>query len=337
MMPRGPGGRGLSPPEDTIVVKALACERPTDPLRRPVSRFSVFDVCERAWELGLTLSYSTIWRRLREDALRPWYYQQWLFPRDPRLLEKATPVLELYHRTWAGLPLGPRDVVLSADEMSGLQALSRIHPGLPPAPPSAAPLPGRPGRRSDPRSRVEFEYERHGTVCYQAFLNVFTGKVYGEVHPSNGIETFERTLAHCLRTPSCQAAERIFLIVDNGSSPHPSTSPARIQAQHPQVTVVHLPTHSSWLNQVELYFSILHRKALTPADFPSVAALEARLYQFQYAYNQRAEPFRWQYTRDHLEAYIERLALHEERFAEAAAQLKERREQTPVSPDCLTH
>jgi hypothetical protein len=184
---------------------------------------------------------------------------------------------------------------------------------------------------------VEFEYERHGTVCYQAFLNVFTGRVYGEVHASNGIETFERTLGHGLKSALCRDADRVFLIVDNGSSHHPSTSPARIQAQFPQVTTVHLPTHSSWLNQVELYFSIVHRKALTPANFPSVAALEARLYQFQCAYNQRAEPFRWQYTRDDLEAYIERLALHEERFAEAAAQLRDRREALTLPAHCLTN
>jgi hypothetical protein len=336
-MPRGPAARGLFPPEDTVLVKALACDRPTDERRRPLARFSVFDVCERAWELGLTLSYSTLWRRLHEDALRPWLYQQWLFPRDPQLLEKATPVLELYHRRWEGLPLGPRDEVLSADEMSGLQALSRIHRSLPPDPATREPLPGRPGRRPDRRARVEFEYERHGTVCYQAFLNVFTGQVYGEVQPSNGIETFERTLAHCLAQPQYAAAERIFLIVDNGSSHHPSTSPTRIRGQHPRVTVVHLPTHSSWLNQIELYFSIVHRKALTPADFPSVTALEQRLYQFQYAYNQKAEPFRWRYSRTDLEAYLERLALHEECFAEAAARLRAQREGLLPAANCLTH
>lgn len=336
-MPRGPAGRGLFPPEETVVLKALACERPTDDRRYPLSRFSVFDVCLRAWDLGLTASYPTIWRRLHEDALRPWLHQQWLFPRDPRLLERATPVLGLYHRQWDGLSLGPRDVVLSADEMSGLQALSRIHAPVPPAEHSAPPLPGRPRRRPDLRTRVEFEYERHGTVCYQAFLNVFTGKVYGEVHASNGIETFERSLGHCLQGALCQDAERVFLIVDNGSAHHPRTSPERIQAQYPQVKVVHLPTHSSWLNQIELYFSIVHRKALTPADFPSVAALEARLYQFQYTYNQRAEPFRWQYTREHLEAYIERLALHEERFTEAAALIQERRAGVALPDYCLTN
>jgi transposase len=305
--------------------------------RRALSRLSVYDICLAAWELGATMSYSTVWRRLQEDALRPWFFQQWLFPRDPRLLEKATPVLELYHGRWDGQPLGPRDLVLSADEMTGLQALSRIHPSQLPTVPQQEPLPGRPKRRADRRARVEFEYERHGTLCYQAFLNVFTGRVYGEAHASNGIETFESSLMNCLAQPQHQDLERVFLIVDNGSAHHPSTSPDRIKIQDSRVTTVHLPTHSSWLNQIELYFSILHRKALTPSDFPSVEALRERIFRFQIRYNQRAEPFSWQYTRDHLEAYIERLALHEERFAETATLLQARREAQGQMADCLTH
>lgn len=336
-MPRGPDGPGLFPPEDTILVKAIACERPVNEKRRALSRLSVYDVCLEAWALGNTMSYSTVWRRLHEDALRPWLFQQWLFPRDPRLLEKATPILDLYHGKWDGQPLGPRDLVLSADEMTGLQALSRIHISQSPALAEQPPLPGRPKRREDRRARVEFEYERHGTLCYQAFLNVFTGRVYGEAHASNGIETFESSLRNCLAQPQYQDIERIFLIVDNGSAHHPSTSPTRIKIQDPRVTTVHLPTHSSWLNQIELYFSILHRKALTPSDFPSVDALRERIFRFQILYNQRAEPFSWQYTRDHLEAYIERLALHEERFAETANLLQARREAQGQAANCLTH
>src|SRR3569833_2271459 len=112
-MPRGQVAPGLFPPETVVTVKALACERHTDAQRRPLSRFSVTDVWERAQEHGLALSYSATRRRLHEDARRPWLFQQWPFPRDPRLLEKATPILDLYHRGWEGQPLGPRDVVLS--------------------------------------------------------------------------------------------------------------------------------------------------------------------------------------------------------------------------------
>ena len=307
----GRDARRLFPPQDQILVKALACERPVDAQRRPLSRFSVDDVCQRAWELGLHMSYSTLWRTLHRDAIRPWLQQQWLFPRDPRLLEKATPILGLYQRTWQGTSLGPREYVLCADEMTGLQALSRIHTGL-------APAPGRP-------SRYEFEYERHGTLCYLAFLDVFSGKVCGATSPKSGIEPFERTLGALLAQRPYADATRIFLIVDNGSSHHPNTSPARIRSQFPQVEVVHLPTHSSWLNQIEIYFSIVQRKALTPADFESVAALDQRLRWFEWDYNQRAEPFRWNYTRADLEKYLERLAQKQGVWAEAHAALLARK------------
>jgi DDE superfamily endonuclease len=97
-----------------------------------------------------------------------------------------------------------------------------------------------------------------------------------------------------------------------GSAHHPSTAPARIRPQFPQVEVVHLPVYSSWLNQIELYFSIVQRKTLTPADFDSVAALEQRLRWFQWYYNQQATPFRSNYTRTDLERYLERLATKQE-------------------------
>jgi hypothetical protein len=286
-----------------------------DARRRPLSRFSVEDVCRRAAAVGIPMSYSTLWRTLAQDALRPWLQQQWLFPRDPHLLERATPVLELYHRRWQGAALGPRDYVLCADEMTGLQALSRIHPSL-------APVPGRP-------SRYEFEYERHGTLCYLAFLDVFSGRVYGETSAHTGIVPFESALANVVTQRPYAAAERIFLIVDNGSSHHPSTSPARIRRQFPPVEVVHLPVHSSWLNQIELYFSIVQRKALTPADFESVAALDQRLRWFQWDYNQRAEPFRWNYTRADLERYLERLTQKQAFWEEAQAALQNRRQDAP--------
>jgi len=249
------------------------------------------------------MSYSTVWRLLDRDALRPWRQRQWLFPCDPQLLQKARPVLELYHGRWQGEPLGPRDYVISADEMTGLQALSRLHAGLGPSAARA--------------SRYEFEYHREGTVCYLAFLDVFSGRVYGETSPTTGIKPFEAALARCLALPRYQNAQRIFLVVDNGSAHHPSTSPARLRQQFPQVEAVHLPTHSSWLNQVELYFSIVQRKALTPRDFPNREALEQRLLWYQWYYNQHAEPFRWKYTVRDLERYVEKLARYEPVYAAA--------------------
>jgi hypothetical protein len=106
------------------------------------------------------------------------------------------------------------------------------------------------------------------------FFDVFSGRVYGETSPKTGIEPFEAALGRCLAQPRYQDAERLFLIVDNGSSHHPSTSPDRLRHQFPNLTTVHLPVHSSWLNQIEIYFSIVHRKALSPRDFPSAHSAE---------------------------------------------------------------
>lgn len=187
--------------------------------------------------------------------------------------------------------------------MTNLQALERHHRGLPPAP----------GRRG----RYEFEYERHGTVCYLAFLEVCTGRVYGEVTTQNGIAPFERALGHCLQQEWLAAAERVFLIVDNGCAHHPRTSPARLRQQFPQVEVVHLPTHASWLNQIEIYFSIVRRKALTPLNFPSKAPLQERLGSFQGHYNRRATRFTWDYTQEQLAQHLEKFAAHEVEYTRA--------------------
>jgi hypothetical protein len=261
----------------------------------------VEDIRVQAVAKGIDMSYSTVWRTLNQDALRPWFQRQWLFPTDPLLAEKAAPILDLYHRLWKDEPLGPKDYVLCADEMTGVQALRRLHRGMDPA--------------SKRDSRFEFEYERGGTLCYTAILDVFSGRVCGAVSDKNGIEPFHEALTKCLKQPHLQAADRIFLIVDNGSAHHPNTSPARIQAQFPQVTALHLPVHSSWLNQVELFFSIVHRKVLTPANFSSLAELKQRLHWFEWLYNKTAAPFNWKFDRAKLKEFMKKLGKYEPLYA----------------------
>jgi len=275
-------------------VKAQACARPSAG-GRPLGRLSVFEVCRQVWAQGVTvMSYSTVWRRLHEDLLRPWFQRVWIFPRDPLFLQKATPVLDLYQGRWQGEPLLPGDRVLCGDEMPGIQALRRIH----------APLPAGPHRKA----RHEFEYERLGTLCYHAFLDVFTGKAYGQIHASTGIEPFQASLKATLAQPEFAEAERIFVVLDNGSSHHPRTSPARLQALDPRLVAVHLPAHASWLNQLEIFFSILVRKGIGPPDFDSLDQLRDRIYRFTSHYNQEARPFNWTYTPEKLKAYLTRLA-----------------------------
>jgi hypothetical protein len=121
-------------------VKVMACE-PPEVRQVPQSRWSSADLAVQAAAEGLveTVSPSTVRRWLAGDAIRPWRYRSWIFPRDPGFAAKAGRVLDLYQRIWDGRELAGDEYVISADEKSQLQVLFRCHPGLPPAP-------GRPGR-----------------------------------------------------------------------------------------------------------------------------------------------------------------------------------------------
>lgn len=99
--------------------------------------------------------------------------------------------------------------------------------------------------------------------------------------------------------PYCHA-RRVFWIVDNGSSHRGARCQERLRRRWPNIIVVHTPTHASWLNQVEIYFSVVQRKALTPNDFASLEQLRTRLLEFQHHYAAIAQPFRWKFTRHDL-------------------------------------
>jgi transposase len=105
-----------------------------------------------------------------------------------------------------------------------------------------------------------------------------------------------------------RSARRVFWITDNGSAHRGARGDARLQARWPQLIPVHTPRHASWLNQIEIYFSIVQRKVLTPNDFASLAALEHYLLAFQARYQATATPFRWTFTRADLQRLLARLA-----------------------------
>ena len=103
------------------------------------------------------------------------------------------------------------------------------------------------------------------------------------------------------------SARRVFWVVDNGSSHAGQASIDRMSAAWPTATLVHLPIHASWLNQIEIYFSVLQRKAISPVDFPDLDALTERILAFQDRYNQTAAPFDWTFTRRDLHAMLDRI------------------------------
>jgi hypothetical protein len=256
---------------------------------------------------GLVASISevTIWRWLTDDAIKPWTHRSWIFPRDPDFGPKAGRVLDLYAGEWDGRPLKDDEFVISADEKTSIQARIRCHPSRPPAA----------GRTM----RVEHEYERGGALQYLAAWDVHRAKLTGRCEPRTGIEPFGRLVEQVMTAEPYRAARRVFWVLDNGSSHRGQAAVTRLTEAYPRLVPVHLPVHASWLNQVEIYFSILERKALTPAEAVSLEELAARILAFQARYEVLARPFEWKFTRADLAKLLERLAIRDASHLSQAA------------------
>jgi hypothetical protein len=280
------------PPRDEAIVKAIACEV-VHRTQLPLSRLSISDLTTEARAiLGKPISCRTVRRILQADAIKPWRYQYWIFPRDPQFAEKAGIILDLYAGLWQNELLGPKDYILSADEKTSIQARIRCHESLPPGP-------GRP-------RRIEFEYKRGSALQYIAAWDVRRGYVMGRCEPHTGIEPFGRLVTQVMEQEPYYSANRVFLIVDNGSSHRGETSKNRLKSAYENLILVHTPVHASWLNQVEIYFSIIQRKVLTPNDFASLEEVEQRLL-YEELSNRDPQPFRWKFDREKLANFLERL------------------------------
>jgi DDE superfamily endonuclease len=260
-----------------------------------LSRQSLTDLAVRAAvALRRPISRRTVGRILDADAIKPWRYEHWIFPRDPRFAPKAGRVLDLYAGLWQGERLDPEDRILSADEKTSIQARIRCHASLGPAP-------GRP-------RRVESEYERGGALQYLAAWDVQEGLVMGRCEAKTGIMPFGRSVEQVMERPEYRKASRVFWVVDNGSSHRGETSVRRMLGAYPNAILVHLPVHASWLNQVEIYFSLVQRKVLTPNDFAGLPEVESRLRLYEELSNSDPHPFDWRFDRKKLTEFLRRLA-----------------------------
>jgi DDE superfamily endonuclease len=308
--------RLLFPPLEQAVVKATACELVAQ-TKQPLSRQSLADVTGRARRaLGKPISRTTVWRILDGDAIKPWQYKHWIFPRAPRFVEKAGPILDLYAGRWEGQPLGPKDHILSADEKTSIQARARIHP----------PLPCEPGQPT----RIEPEYRRGGAWQYLAAWDVRRGYVMGRCEAKTGIVPFGRLVEQVLALEPYRSAERLFWVVDNGSSHRGEAAKRRLRGVDARIVLVHTPVHASWLNQVEIYFSIIQRKVLTPNDFADLEALRLRLALYEELSNRTPKPFAWKFDRAKLVALMAKIETHEKFLAHAQQQKPTRKE--PAQP-----
>ena len=142
-------------------------------------------------------------------------------------------------------------------------------------------------------------------------------RLFGRCEPSTGIDPFGRLVAQVMTVEPYASAERVFWVVDNGSSHRGQASIKRLEGAWPTLRLVHLPVHASWRNQIEIYCSIVQRKVLTPNDFLDPAQVEHRLLAFQRRYQQTAAPFDWRSTKTDLDRLLHRLDDHE-RLARAA-------------------
>jgi len=288
-------GRGVFPPAQVAEVKALACELPAE-RGVALSRWSSAELAREAVQRGIVarIAAVTIWRWLSEDAIRPWNYRSWIFPRDPNFAEKAGRILDLYEGRWEDELLEPGDYVVCADEKPSIQARARKHPSQP----------ARPGGDGQ---LVEHEYERGGALCYLAAWDVRRARLFDRCAPKDGIVPFDQLVEQFMSVEPYSKAQRVFVIADNGSAHRGQRSIERLQGAWPNLTLVHTPVHASWLNQAEIYFSVAQRKVLQPNNFADLDTLEQTLLAFGRHYEQIAQPFDWKFTRKDLHRVLERL------------------------------
>ena len=292
-LPRPGAPRSLSP-EVRAQATALACSRPREE-GVPLARWSNAEIARRLIALGMVVSIaaSTIGRWLVAEKIKPWRYHSWQHILDPQaFLERARPVLRLYARAKDLLKRGTW--VVCVDEKTSIQARKR------PQNPEPA-ISGHP-------VHVSHRYERKGALHLFAAFSVADGKVYGKCRLRKRFVDFQ---AFLLGTVIPEALRRgvstLALIMDNSTTHAPKQLEHWLQEQIESqgwaldIQVYWLPVNASWLDQIEIWFSILQRKLLQPNHFERLGSLKLTLMDFIAYYNETAKPIKWSYTVDKLE------------------------------------
>jgi transposase len=268
--------RSGRPPRVPLFVRCelvkLACTRP-DPgktrFRDTWTRGQLAAVLER--ETGYRLSITEVGRILRAEGVRPHRVRMWLHSPDPEFRRKVRRICELYVAPPAGA------TVLSVDEKTCIQALSRKHPMRPAAP-------GQPVRE-------EFEYKRHGVRALIGAFDIRSGRVLAHVRARRTAADLDAFMEDVARA---YPKGEVYIVWDNLNIHH-GDAWTRFNERHGgRFHFVHTPLHASWVNQIEIWFGILQRRVLRHGEFGSVLELEHRLLQFVRHWNrEEAHPFRW--------------------------------------------
>jgi transposase len=301
-LPRAGRPRQISA-EVRAAVVALACQLPAV-TGVPLAHWTGPELAAELAARGLArpMSASSVLRILAEHPVKPWQSQSWIYPRDPDFEARAKVIVDLYQGLYQDKPLGAGDRILSFDAKPQINARRRVHPTLPAAP-------GRP-------VRYEHEYRRQGSLALLAGLDVRTGQVFACTPLTTGIKPFMDLAGQVMARPEYKNAPRVFVIVDNGSDHRGQAAITRLARAHPNTIMLHTPVHASWLNQIEIFFSVIQKKVVTPNDFDSLDALSRTLLAFVDRYNQTARPFSWKFTAADLHDLMNRISRHEQQDAQ---------------------
>jgi transposase len=296
-----PADRRLFPPEQQHDIVALATKPPQEQ-GHPITQWSIDDLRRVTIQKGIVSSIcpATIWRLLDQMAIKPHRWHYWLNSPDPDFGMKMHDIVNLY---LAAIEMYQRgEIILSVDEKTSIQALQRRYPSLPV-------MPGLP-------ERIEHEYIRHGTCCLTAGFEVATGSVMGILTPNRPAEVFAEFMEWVCDYYS--DARRIHIVLDNLNTHYHALTcevVAEVCKREPtqlrtggqrksfltdsskRVVFHFTPSHASWLNQIEIWFSTLSGKVIRRGDFSSVSDLEDKIIDFIEYYNAYlARAYKWTYT-----------------------------------------
>lgn len=221
----------------------------------------------------LGMHHMMVARTWKKHGIKPHRLERYMASNDPEFEAKAADVLALYLRP------PQHALVLCVDEKTAIQALDRKDPILPLSP-------GRAERHG-------FEYVRHGTLSLFAALDTQTGEVYGKTAPRHTSQEFVAFLTDVVTRESTD--REIHIVLDNLSA-HKTQRVEEFLEAHPNVQLHFTPTYSSWLNQVELWFSKIERDLLHRGVFTSVKDLSRRIMKYIRRHNEQARPFKWKYN-----------------------------------------
>lgn len=274
---------------------ALACTLPKES-GKPLSRWSSAELAKAACQKGIvsSVSASTIREWLREERIKPWQHRSWQKSTDPRFLEKATVVLDLYEKAQELAKSG--EIIVCTDEKTCIQAL-KLTGGV------TAAAPGRPMQRGD-------RYKRLGITNLFAALLVHTGETLARFFERKRFVDFQEYLRMIFASLWTREIKVLHFVLDNG----PTHAPKQLEAWIAgldlpfEVRVHWLPIHASWLDQVEIVFSPLQRKVLTPRHAGSTAEIEERITAYFHERNQNPKPIKWSYTAAQLRQKFDRAA-----------------------------